>query len=67
MRRIILHGYNDKGQFVITASEETPGFAREEQSITLTRAECQKISKHMTFGKKGDERMIETVEGVEVK
>jgi len=67
MRRIITHGYNDKGEFVITAAEESPGFAREEQTITLTRAECQKISKHMQFGKKGEERVIETVNGVEVK
>lgn len=67
MRRIIYHGYNAEGEFVIKAAEENPGFAREEQSITLTRAECSKISKHMQFGKKGEERVIETVNGEEVK
>lgn len=66
MRRIINYGYNNAGHFVITAAEENPGFAHEEQSITLTRTECQKISNHMKFGKKGEERVIDTVNGKEI-
>lgn len=66
MRRVITHGYNEDGNFTIRVSESDPGFLTEEQNITLTRAECQKISKHMQFGKKGDERAIDTVNGKEV-
>lgn len=67
MRRLVLHGYDKDGNFVIRVSESNPGFLTEEQTIALTRAECQKISKHMQFGKKGEQRVIETVNGEEVK
>ncbi len=67
MRRLVYHGFADSGEFLIKVVEESPGMAREEAQIALTRAECQKISKHMQFGKKGEERVIETVNGVEMK
>lgn len=67
MRRVLQYGYDKEGQFVIQVREDNPGFAYLEQSVDLTRAECQKISKHMQFGKKGEERMLETVNGVEIK
>lgn len=67
MRRVIQYGYTEKGEFEISVVEESPGMHREESRVYLTRAECQKISKHMQFGKKGEERVIETVNGEEVK
>jgi hypothetical protein len=67
MRRVVQHGYDKDGEFVIRVREDVPGFAPVEQEISLLRIECNKIAKHMTFGKKGDERVIETVNGVEVK
>jgi hypothetical protein len=66
MRRIVHHGYDKDGNFTIRVSESDPGFLTEEQNITLTRAECQKVSKHMQFGKKGEERVIDTVDGKEI-
>lgn len=65
MRRVVQHGYDKDGDFTISVSESDPGFLTEEQNITLTRAECQKISKHMQFGKRGEERLMETVNGKE--
>ena len=67
MRRLILHGYNADGSFEIKVSETEPGAGPEVETSTLTRSECQKISKHMQFGKKGEQRVIETVDGKEVK
>lgn len=67
MRRLVYYGYNSEGKFTINTCESDPGFATEEQTLTLTRAECQKILKQMQFGKKGDERVIETVDGRELR
>lgn len=67
MRRTVYHGYDAEGNFNIKVTEQIPGFATEEYSITLIRSECAKISKHMQFGKKGEERVMETVNGNEVK
>lgn len=66
MRRVVYYGYDKDGNFTIRVSESAPGTAAEEQNITLTRAECQKVSKHMQFGKKGEERVIDTVNGREI-
>ena len=63
MRRLIYHGYNEQSEFLIKVVEESPGLARDEQQIVLTRMECNKILKHMLYGKKGEERVIETVNG----
>lgn len=68
-RRCVYHGYDANGEFyikVITTSADG-GEGPFEDEIQLTRLECQKISKHMQFGKKGEERMVESVEGKEVK
>jgi len=66
MRRVVTYGYGADGEFGIHVSESRPGFVSEERWVYLTRAECQKIQKHMQFGKKGDERVMETVDGKEV-
>ena len=67
MRRLILHGYNADGSFEIKVSETEMGSGPEVETITLTRAECQKVSKHMQYGKKGEQRVIETVNGEIIK
>lgn len=66
MKRTVTHGYDKDGQFYITVVERIPGFTPTDESISLLRVECAKISKHMQFGKKGEERVIETVNGKEV-
>lgn len=53
MRRVLQYGYDKEGQFVIQAREDDHGQPYLEQLVSLSRAECQKISKHMQFGKKG--------------
>lgn len=65
VRRVVYHGYNADGEFCLKVQEAVPGFAPVTQEVTLLRSECQKISKHMQFGKKGEERVIETVNGRE--
>jgi len=71
MRRLVYYGYNDAGDFEIKVKVEVPGcvsdHTEETEPLQLTRAECAKISKHMQFGKKGEERVIEFVNGKEVK
>lgn len=66
MRRTVYYGYNAAGEFHVRIYDESPGDESKEHFVALTRAECQKISKHMQFGKKGDERVIDTVNGKEV-
>lgn len=67
MRRAVYHGYGIDGEFYIRTVEESPGEGAEQKTVALSRAECQNISKHMQFGKKGEERVVETVDGKEVK
>lgn len=62
MRRLVYYGYNKNGDFEIKVVE-----ADFEFTSILTRAECNKIANHMKFGKKGDQRVIEFVDGREVK
>lgn len=69
MIRTVYYGYNPNGEFQIriyerSAQHDDPD---KEQFAALTRAECNKISNHMKFGKKGDERVMEFVNGKEVK
>jgi hypothetical protein len=70
IRRRIDYGYNEKGEFVIELTEaaleddgETIAEGPFESSIILMRKECQRISKHMEFGKKGDMRSLKTMNG----
>ena len=66
--RRVYHGYDANGDFYINVvTESTDGEGPFEDKVQLTRLECAKISKHMQFGKKGEERVVETVEGREVK
>lgn len=68
-RRRVYHGYDDAGDFsikVVTTSVDGSEGPFEDE-IQLTRLECQKIAKHMQFGKKGEERVFESAEGKEVK
>lgn len=71
MRRLVYYGYNAEGDFEIKIKVQVPGCAgdhiEETEPLHLTRAECQKISKHMQFGKKGEERVMEFVNGKEIK
>lgn len=62
MRRIVYHGYSENYDFHIKVIEESPESIAITQ-VTLTRLECQKVLKHMQFGKKGETRVIETVNG----
>jgi hypothetical protein len=69
MRRLVYYGYNADGDFEIKIKVEAPGCVgvhiEETEPLQLSRAECQKISKHMQFGKKGEERVIERINGKE--
>lgn len=65
--RRVYHGYDENGDFHIkVVMSSTDGEGPFKDSVELTRLECQKISKHMQFGKKGEERVVETVEGEEI-
>jgi hypothetical protein len=67
MRRVVNFGYDKEGEFFIGLTVQEPGMATVESQVFLLRSECAKISKHMQFGKKGDERHMETVNGREIK
>lgn len=67
MRRVTMYGYNDRGEFAITVNQQEPGHPAKEESLLLSRVECTRISKLMQFGRKGEVRVIETVEGREIK
>lgn len=67
MRRAVYYGYGVTGVFYIKVVHETPDGDGSEQQIDLTRSECQKVSKHMQFGKKGEKRVVESVDGKELQ
>jgi hypothetical protein len=68
MKRVVQYGYDQGGRFVIQVVEDDyRNQSCSDQTISLTRAECQKILKHMQFGKKGEQRVVESVDGAEIK
>lgn len=67
MKRMVYYGYIKNGLFTINVHDDEASEKHFSGEVALTRAECQKIAKHMQFGKKGEERHMETVNGVEVK
>ncbi len=69
MLRTVYYGYNVTGEFHVRIYERSAEHAEpdKEQFAALTRSECQKIAKHMQFGKKGEERVVESVDGKELK
>lgn len=67
MKRSVVYGYGVEGQFGITINEEERDGTKREDSVVLSRAESAKISKLMQFGKTGEVRIVEYVDGKEVK
>lgn len=62
MRRTVYYGYDNSGTFRIKVVEQE-GNENVEDLVEIKRSECQKISKLMQFGKRNEERVIETVDG----